>query len=202
MVVAVPRRVLYLATHNEGKVREIKQMLGEQWDIRRATELDPQVHWEESGSTFEDNAKIKAIELSQLTQEAVLAEDSGLCVEALGGAPGVYSKRYAGPEEDDQANMAKLLQALAGKPPSERRAYFVCSLVYLDPQGDMQSFEGRCYGSIAEEPRGTGGFGYDPIFIPDASRLTLAEMEAAQKNAISHRRQALEKWAGALWSSP
>ncbi len=147
----------------------------------------------EDGDSFYENAFRKAKTAAELTGETALADDSGLEVDALGGAPGIYSARYAGADADDARNIAKLLADLRGVPPAERRAAFSTVLVLCRPDGSCESFAGRWTGQIAEEPAGEGGFGYDPVFLLPDRGLTVAQLPAEEKNRLSHRAQALEK---------
>ena len=175
---------LIVATHNAGKIREIREILPG-WTIDGE---DAGV--EETGSTFAENALIKARAVAARHPGAwVLADDSGLVVDALGGAPGVRSARYAGRDGDTPANNALLLKNLAGV--ADRRAHFACAIALIAPDGTVRHFEGRCDGHIAEAPSGAGGFGYDPLFIPDGHNRSFAELAPAEKNAISHRGRAL-----------
>src|SRR5581483_6493640 len=147
---------------------------------------------EEDGKTFEDNARKKAVELSRHLKHWVLGEDSGLVVPGLNGRPGVYSARYAGKQGDDAANNARLLAELAPLPDDRRPAYYVCVAVLSDPQGNVQAVaEGRCHGVIVKEARGTGGFGYDPLFLVPEFHKTFGELSARVKHALSHRARAL-----------
>jgi XTP/dITP diphosphohydrolase len=193
---------LYLASNNPHKAEELGAMLaaaGSAWEVRLARELVPGIAWDESGETFLANARIKAEALRRHTDAAVLADDSGLVVQALGGAPGVHSSRYAGKDGDDAANNAKLLQALSGVPAPRRQAKFVCTLYYVAPGGAARSFTGECPGSIAFAPKGAHGFGYDPLFLVDgAAGQTMAELPAAAKNALSHRRRAFDAFVAYL----
>jgi len=143
----------------------------------------------EDTGTFAGNARKKAAALrARLPGDAwALADDSGLCVEALGGAPGVESAYYAGPQADPAANLAKLVAAMRGIPDAGRRAEFVCVLLLSGPGGLERAFEGRCPGALVLEPRGLGGFGYDPLFVPAGHERTLAEMAPTEKNRLSHR---------------
>ncbi len=143
----------------------------------------------EDTGTFLGNARKKAEALRPILPVGgwALADDSGLCVDALGGAPGVESAYYAGPQGDPTANLAKLVAAMRGVPDARRGAEFVCVLLLAGPGGLEQSFEGRCRGVLAREPRGSGGFGYDPLFVPEGHAGTLAEMAPGEKNRISHR---------------
>ncbi len=189
----VPARRLVAATGNCGKLRELRAMLeGLGFDLVAQTELGV-TSIEETGATFEENALLKARHAAEATGSAVLADDSGLEVDALGGAPGVLSARYAGPEADDAANNRKLVAALAGLAPEMRRARYRCVLVYLDGPGDPAPLiaDGVWEGQIAPGPRGTGGFGYDPYFFLADAGCTAAELPPALKNRLSHRGTAL-----------
>ena len=185
-------RRLFLASNNAHKAAELAAMAQGMFDVRLAKELDPKVTWDECGSTCLENARIKAKTVRALTNACVLADDSGLEVRALGGAPGVYSSRYAGVDGDDAANNAKLLTAMHAIPLPEREARFVCVLYFIDENGKEWSFEGSCEGLILEERRGTGGFGYDPLFLVAGTSQTMAELSSEEKNRVSHRRQAFD----------
>ena len=185
---------LVIATRNQGKLREIRRML-EGTEIR-VQGLDafadlPEIL--EDGETFADNARKKAATVARLTGRLTLADDSGLEVTHLGGAPGEHSARYAGVAGDDAANNRKLLAALAGVPRGERRGAFVCAMALCGPDGDCRFFAGRLEGILADEPRGDGGFGYDPLFLVPEYGRTLAELSLEIKNRISHRGQALRQ---------
>jgi XTP/dITP diphosphohydrolase len=179
---------LVLGTKNPGKIREITQILS---DIELLTFREqPFSDVPEDGETFEENARRKAQEIFYETRLPVLAEDSGLEVEALQGAPGVHSARFAGETKDDRANIEKLLDVL--KNVTDRRARFRCVAVLYLADGQEFLSEGTLSGWIALEPRGTAGFGYDPIFIPEGYQHTLGELGTETKNQISHRRRAIE----------
>jgi XTP/dITP diphosphohydrolase len=182
---------IYLASKNQHKADEIQAILGASWQVAPCTRLSSSIDWVESGTTFRANARIKAMALRDYTAELVLADDSGLEVEVLNGAPGVYSARYAGERSSDQANLEKLLKVLRGLPLEQRAARFVCVLCLIDRDGTELYFEGSCSGRILEAPRGQGGFGYDPIFQPEGYEASFAELSAAEKNRLSHRSQAL-----------
>jgi len=184
---------LLVATRNPGKLREIRELLAPDGvSVRGLEELPgggPRV--EEDGSTFEENARKKAETLSAATGLPVLADDSGLVVAALDGRPGVRSARYAGPDATDADNNRRLLEELRGVPAAARGAAFVCAMVLTVPgQGEFRA-EGRLEGRILEAPRGTDGFGYDPLFLVESENRTLAEMDLATKNRLSHRALAL-----------
>lgn len=186
--------IIYLATNNAHKAEEFTSLSGGRIQFRPARQLKPDISWIEDGKTFLDNARIKAKALAGLTNCPILADDSGLMVNALNGDPGVYSSRYGGREGDDLANMKKLLENLAGQPEQKFSAKFVCCLWFIAADGSEQTFTGECPGEIILTPRGTHGFGYDPIFKVDGSEQTLAEMDMTQKNLISHRYQAFQQW--------
>ncbi len=189
---------LYLASHNRHKVEELGAMLGGRFRVLGAASLGPGVTWVESGDTFLANARIKADAVRRHTDEAVLADDSGLEVEALGGAPGVHSARYAGKDGDDQANNAKLLAAIRDLPDTALAARFVCTLYFLDEDGAGHAFTGACRGRLIRHPRGAHGFGYDPLFVVDGFGRTLAELAADEKNRVSHRRAAVDAFCAWL----
>lgn len=190
---------LVLATGNAGKVAELQHMLGQtqataHWHVR------PQSEWtfpeaEETGTTFVENAIIKARHACQQTGLPAIADDSGLAVAALDGAPGVYSARYAGNQASDQDNINKLLNALNQTASSERQAHFHCALVYMQSADDPAPLicEGRWNGAILHEPKGDGGFGYDPVFWVPEKRCSAAQLSKAEKQLISHRGQALSQ---------
>lgn len=172
-----------LASGNKGKLAEFRAMLG---DVISPKDLGINLDVEETSDTFYDNALIKARALYELTKLPALADDSGLCVDALGGAPGVFSARYSG--GDDKDNNNKLLDALKGA--TDRSAHFECCIVYFDGK-DIISATGRTYGVIADSLRGGGGFGYDPLFISDDLGKTFGEASEDEKNRVSHRARAL-----------
>ncbi len=209
MASASGRRRLVIATHSEHKLRELRELLQlEQAELVSLDDLG--VHGEpiEDGETFETNAAIKARFAVRATGLPVLADDSGLEVDALGGGPGVRTRRYAGEDATDADNNAKLLAALDGLPPERRGARYVCVLALALPGdagprgGQHVAFaRGTCRGRIARAPRGTGGFGYDPIFEPDVEApggRTLGLWTPAEKNAISHRARAARRMADRL----
>ncbi len=190
---------IVVATRNKGKVAEIAAALAAlPVEILSLNRFPAVPEAEESGDTFAANAILKATHYALHTGRPCLADDSGLEVDALGGAPGVYSARYAGPGANDAACNAKLLAALANVPDDGRTARFRCVLAYVDPDGTLLTAEGTCEGTILREPRGTGGFGYDPLFLLPGAEKTLAEMTVADKNAVSHRGQALRNMATTL----
>lgn len=183
-----------IATKNAGKAREFQALL-EKKGVTVKTLLDfpnsPDV--EETGSTFAENARLKAETIARYFQTIVIADDSGLSVDVLGGKPGVYSARYAGEEKDDQANIAKVLKEMGGIPFEKRTARFHCALAVAVPNGPTTIFEGTCEGYITEAPKGENGFGYDPIFYVPQKGKTMAELTKEEKNKISHRAVALAK---------
>lgn len=197
-------RKLILASKNIKKLKELKEILPAGWDAILATDINPTINWNESGDTFEANSRIKALAVRKFAQNAaVLADDSGLSVNALDGSPGVYSARFAGIEGDDAANNAKLLQALSKVPEENRSAHFTCCLCFIDESGKESFYEGKCFGTITSNPRGTHGFGYDPLFLidsqdPSLHGLSMAEIPAETKNLISHRAIAMKKFLAAL----
>jgi len=184
---------LVVASHNEGKVREIKALLGPHGiqAISAASLGLPEP--EETGAIFADNARIKALASATASRHAALADDSGLCVEALDGAPGIYSARWAGPSKDFRVAMNRVHDELRHKGLSTSAAKFVCALCIALPSGETQAFEGEVHGHLSFPPRGLRGFGYDPIFVADGMDQTFAEIEPAQKHAMSHRARAFEK---------
>lgn len=185
---------ILLATQNEGKVRELEELLADE-DIK-VISLKDIPDWEEveeTGSTFTENAALKARVGAQKSGLISLADDSGLEVDALSGAPGVYSARFAGEPKDDERNIDKLLTLLENVVDEERTARFRCALVVATPHGEEYCTEGTVEGKILRQRRGKGGFGYDPVFfVPDFGR-TMAELSLAQKNKLSHRAQAFSK---------
>ena len=189
-----------LATGNAGKVRELAEPLAAfGLDIVAQTDLGVDAP-EETGLTFIDNALLKARHAAQLTGLPAIADDSGLAVEALNGAPGIWSARYAGEDASDRQNLDKLLAAMKDVPEDKRHAAFHCVLVYLRHANDPTPlvFHGRWPGVITREAHGEGGFGYDPVFLLPESGKTAAEMTKAEKLAVSHRGQALKQLLDAL----
>jgi len=181
-----------LATRNRRKIDELERILvGPRVAVRTLEDFPGCPEVREEGTTFEANAATKALAVARYTGQPALADDSGLEVEALGGAPGVRSARYAGEEADDQANVAKLLEALREVPDGARRARFVCVVALALPDGRVETFRGTVEGSVGREPRGSAGFGYDPVFYPLGERRTFAEMRDDEKDAVSHRGRAL-----------
>jgi XTP/dITP diphosphohydrolase len=186
------RRVV-LASGNAGKLREFSELLGASgMELRRQSEFGIAPP-SETGSTFLENALIKARNAARAADLPAIADDSGIEVDALGGAPGVHSARYAGAEASDEANLAKLLAALVAVPPEHRTARYRCVIVFVERADDPHPLigEGVWEGQLIDERRGSGGFGYDPCFVPSGQTRTVAEMPAAEKNARSHRGAAL-----------
>ena len=184
---------LVLATRNLGKVRELSDMLSQQCSIEVLSMRDfpeaPDVV--EDGETYQDNAKKKAVDIASYSGILALADDSGLEVDALGGVPGVHSARYAGSDASDADRIAKLLAAIRDVPDNERTARFQCAVAVAEPNGPADVVMGVCDGKIIREPRGSQGFGYDPVFVPHGFDQTFAELGEKVKNHISHRAKAL-----------
>ncbi|MBF0418963.1 MAG: XTP/dITP diphosphatase [Magnetococcales bacterium] len=190
---------IVLATRNRKKVEEIRRMFMEtQISFLDLNDFPDSPDVEETGSTFAENADLKACTISRHTQRYALADDSGLVVDALNGEPGVRSARYAGANATDQDNLNLLLTNLHKDPQASRTAHFECVLSLCSPQGIVQRFTGLVDGVIIETPKGSNGFGYDPVFVPQGERLTFAEMPGWQKDQISHRGRALTAMAKAL----
>ena len=192
---------LLIATGNAHKLSEIRAILSIRGlELVGLDEFPGVPAVEEDAGTFDGNARKKATEVARATGLWTLADDSGLEVDALGGAPGVYSARYAGKDGDSAANNRKLLEALEGV--SDRTARFRCVVALSDPNGRARTVQGRCEGTILEQPRGGGGFGYDPLFVPDGYEATFSELPGDVKNRISHRGAALkaahEAWGAEL----
>jgi len=186
-------RRIVLASGNRGKLAEFAQLFaGSGISLVAQGELGVD-EIEETAATFVENALLKARHAARVTGLPALADDSGLCVDALGGAPGLHSARYAGVHGDAAANNAKLLRLLEGVPSARRGAFFICVLVLLEHADDPAPLiaEGRWYGRVLEAPRGAQGFGYDPLFLPEGQMFSAAELDPATKNAQSHRGQAL-----------
>jgi XTP/dITP diphosphohydrolase len=191
---------LVIASHNPGKVREIKALLGP-YGIEpvSAAELDlPEP--DETGVTFVANAELKALQAADLSGLPALADDSGLCVEALGGDPGIFSARWAGESKDFGVAMQRVENKLAALPPETGRdAHFVCALALAWPDGHVEWFEGRADGVLVWPPRGEHGFGYDPVFVPHGHDVTYGEMDPAAKHAMSHRADAFRQLVSAVF---
>jgi XTP/dITP diphosphohydrolase len=196
---------LLLATRNQGKIVEFRRILDA--IAPGAIELVgldqfPDLHdVDETGKTFEENALLKAREMSEATGLPAIADDSGLCVDALNGDPGIFSARWAGSHGDDQANLEKVLGQLKDVPDSERGAYFICVAALYLPDGRTFCEEGRFHGTILHAPVGENGFGYDPIFKPKGLEISSAQMSSEEKDAVSHRGQALRAIAPVVMSA-
>lgn len=196
---------LLLATRNQGKIIEFRRILDaispgaiELVGLDQFPELGDV---DETGSTFQENALLKAREMSEATGLAAIADDSGLCIDALGGDPGIFSARWAGTHGDDRANLEKVLSQLSQTSDEERTAYFICVAALYLPGGRTHCEEGRFYGSILHSPVGENGFGYDPIFQPEGLSISSAQMSAEEKDAVSHRGKALRAIAPHVLSS-
>ena len=190
---------LLVATKNAHKTAEIRAILGDGWEITDLTAHPAMPSPEETGATFEENARIKAEAASLVFPGFVLSDDSGLEVDALGGATGVHSARYAGAHGDDAANRAALHRALAeGGAPEPWAARFRCAMAIAESGRTLATFDGRVEGRVIAEERGTGGFGYDALFIPAGHRETFGELPSDVKNTLSHRARALAKAAATL----
>jgi XTP/dITP diphosphohydrolase len=176
---------LVVATHNPGKLAEIGDLLAPLRVTAVSAASLGLAEPEETGTSFIANAVLKARDAAEASGLPALADDSGLVVPALGGAPGIYSARWAGPERDFRRAMARVAQELGDNP--DRRAHFTAALALAWPDGHVESFEGRVQGTLVWPPRGTQGFGYDPMFLPEGGRLTFGEIEPAAKHRISHR---------------
>lgn len=184
---------IIIASNNQGKIREFKKMLEPMgYTVLSQSEAGINLEVEETGTSFKENATLKAEAIYNLKHTAVLADDSGIEVEFLNGEPGIYSARYMG-LDSDEARRNCILEKLQGVEESKRNATFVCCICYIDENGNKQYAVGYWNGKIAKEARGNNGFGYDPIFIPDGEKITSAEMMPKEKNSKSHRALALKK---------
>lgn len=194
-----PKTRLLMATRNSGKLAELKNVLA-RLPVEICSLEDVPGLWtlEETGATFCENALQKARVAAQFSGLLTLADDSGLEVDALGGQPGIYSARFAGEQADDAQNNAKLLQLMQGLAPEKRTARFICCLAVVSPDGREKTILGRCEGYILQELRGSGGFGYDPLFYLPALKKTFAELTLEEKEKISHRGRALRSAAAIL----
>ena len=190
---------LVLATGNQGKLRELQALLAEsRIEIATLRDFPELIMPEETGRTFTENARLKAQAVVAATGCWALSDDSGLVVDALNGAPGIYSARYAGSKASDADNNQKLLREMLGVPDGQRRAAFVCVMVLAAPVGAEYIFTGKCPGRIAHQPSGSAGFGYDPVFLPAPDyHFSMAQLTQTAKSAISHRGQALQQFK--LW---
>ena len=191
---------LYLGTNNRKKIVELIHLLEPRgFEIRIPDDFSDVLDVDETGTTFLENARLKAISQAKHRGMWAIGEDSGLCVPALGGRPGVYSARFSGSDANDQTNNALLLKEMQSIPKENRRAYYVSTIVLADPAGGMQiETEGECWGRVLTESRGVGGFGYDPLFEIEEYHQTFAEMGLGVKRAISHRARALRSFLNRL----
>ena len=186
-----------LATHNPGKIQEMRDILSQLGvEVVSPAELGVDVDVEETGDTFAENAMLKAKAICAAAGLPAIADDSGLCVDALNGGPGVYSARYGGEGLDDAGRTALLLQNMRGQ--TTRAAHFACAIACAFPNGDTLTAEGRCDGAVAFAPMGQGGFGYDPVFLVPEKAKTFSQLTAEEKNEISHRGRALRAFAEKL----
>lgn len=192
-------KTFVLASKNQHKAEEIKNILGEGFEVITQTEAGAgDIEVVEDGATFEANAIKKAEEIMALTGRPTIADDSGLCVDCLNGEPGVYTARYAGENATDGENIEKLLSAMEGVPFEKRDAHFACVIALAEPNGETRTFYGECKGKISEEKRGNGGFGYDPVFYVEEYGKTMGELDADIKNSISHRSNALKRFINGI----
>lgn len=183
---------IIFASNNKGKIRELKDILSElDIEVISQKEAGFDIEADETGSTFAENSAIKAKAIYNISKLPVIADDSGLCVDALDGAPGVYSHRFAGEDASDSEKCKYILEKLENISDEKRTARFICDMCLIDENGREYHAEGKCEGKIGREEKGNNGFGYDPIFI--VGDRTLAELEEVEKNKISHRAKALEK---------
>ena len=178
-----------LASRNEGKVRELARILAGV-DLVGLEQYPDAPEVAETGASFEENALLKARAIANFTGSPAVADDSGLCVDALNGMPGIFSARWSGVHGDDKANLDLLLAQIADVPDERRQANFTCAAALARPDGSSHVVLGRVDGRLTREPKGSGGFGYDPIFVPHGFDRTTAEMSAEEKDAISHRGKA------------
>ena len=202
MIRIAARNRLVVASHNPGKVVEITSLL-KPYGVRvaGAAELDlPEP--EETGASFAENARIKAEAAVSRAGEPALADDSGLCVAALDGAPGIYSARWAGPDKDFRIAMGRVENELKAKGAHDFRAWFVCALAIAALGQETEIFEGRVFGTLTFPPRGNRGFGYDPIFVPEGYRQTFGEMDPDAKHEMSHRAKAFAKLVQSVFGRP
>jgi XTP/dITP diphosphohydrolase len=188
---------IVLATNNEKKLKEMRAILSELgFTVLSLREAGVELEVEETGSTFAENAALKAEAAMRATGLPAIADDSGLVVDVLGGAPGVYSARYGGDVvQNDKERYELLLQNLRGVPEEARGAYFICSIACHFPDGRRITAEGRCHGRITHAPAGSGGFGYDPVFFVEGEGVTMAELSPERKNRISHRARAIREFS-------
>jgi XTP/dITP diphosphohydrolase len=193
---------LVIASHNPGKVVEIRRLL-EPYDIQVAGAAELHLpEPEETGSSFAENACLKAEAAASRSCAPALADDSGMCVAALDGAPGIYSARWAGPEKDFRIAITRVESELKAKGTPDLRAWFVCALALAAPGQETEIFEGSVFGAVTFPPRGNRGFGYDPIFVPEGYRQTFGEMDPDAKHAMSHRAKAFAKLVRSVFGQP
>jgi XTP/dITP diphosphohydrolase len=200
---SLPARMI-LGTHNRKKCGELRELLVPLGiELKSLAEVEQPLVVDETGTSFIENARLKASQQACHLGEWTIGEDSGLCVPALGGAPGIYSARYSGENATDEMNNAKLLADMSELENDKRNAYYVCTIALSDPTGEIHlEAEGRCWGRILKEQRGVGGFGYDPMFELREYHLTFAELGGTVKSVLSHRARALEKFTRALRGWP
>lgn len=190
---------LIIATKNKGKAKDFEALFGPfGYEVLTLHDVAEDMDVEETGSTFEENALLKATALAERLQTMVIADDSGLEIDALNGRPGIYSARYAGEEKSDEANMDKVLDELKDVEESKRTARFVCAIAVASPNFESVIVRGTCEGIIAKERKGTNGFGYDPIFFVPSENKMMAELTAEQKGTISHRGNAIKELSNNL----
>lgn len=187
-------KTIIIATNNKGKAKDFDNLLRPfGYEVKTLADYPALAEVEETGTTFAENAALKAETISQQLNEIVIADDSGLIIDALGGEPGVYSARYAGPEKNDQNNIEKVLLKMQDVPEEKRTARFHCTLAMAVPDEETRLFTGEAEGYITKNPSGENGFGYDPIFYTEVFHKTFAELSSDEKNQISHRANALKK---------
>lgn len=192
---------IIIASNNQGKIKEFKKMLEPiGYTVLSQSEAGIDIEVEETGTTFKENATLKAEAIYNLKHTAVLADDSGIEIEYLNGEPGIYSARYMGMTNDIDRRKC-ILDKLQGVEENKRKARFVCCICYINENGQKQYAEGYWNGKITTEPRGNNGFGYDPIFIPDGESITSAEMSSEEKNSKSHRAKALKRLKEIIYNS-
>lgn len=188
---------IVISSRNQRKIKELREIFASKIpdtsiEILSLDDIGFEGDIEENGSTFEENAMIKAKAVYDFCKIATFADDSGICANALGDRPGIYSARYAGPDKNDSDNIKKLIDDLKDK--TDKSGYFVCVVAYIDEKGEKHLFRGECHGTIIDQLRGTKGFGYDPIFYVEEYKKTFAQIDAQTKNKISHRAEAMEKF--------
>ncbi|UTR08539.1 XTP/dITP diphosphatase [Alkalihalobacillus sp. LMS6] len=182
-----------IATTNKGKIEDFKKLFQGTYEVKSLLDFPSFPEIIEDGQTFQENARKKAEVLAKAMGQPVIADDSGLVIDALDGRPGVFSARYAGEDKNDQANIEKVLEDLRGVSERDRTARFVCTIAFADPEKETSFFEGTCEGLIAHEQAGEHGFGYDPIFYVADKNKTMAQLSLEEKNKMSHRAKAIQK---------